>query len=103
MLDKNTFKKEMLHMSYTFPNWNVELENPDAMLAWYKHFQKMDDMNFKAMVSKYTQEERFSPTVAGLMQYREEGHYDSKSVDLGDMADEMYDDLLADHEGDKTL
>ena len=103
MLSKEVFKQEMTNLVYVFPNWNADIENPNVMRAWYRHFQRMDDMNFKAMVSKYTQEERFNPTVAGLMQYREEGHYDSKSVDLGDVADDIYDDLLADYEGDKTL
>ncbi len=42
--------------------------------------------------------QKFAPTIAGLYEYKEEGHYDSKSVDLGDVADEIYDDLLADYE-----
>ena len=103
MLNKEVFKDGILDLLNVFPNWNIEIEDARTMRTWYSFFQKMTDTNFKAMVSRYIREERFNPTIAGLLQYKEEGHYDSKSVDLGDVADDIYDDLLADYEGDKTI
>ena len=103
MLDKKVFSAGLNELKAVFPNWNVDLGDPFVLNVWYKSFKHMDNSNYKSMVSKYMKEQKFAPTIAGLYEYKEEGHYDSKSVDLGDVADEIYDDLLADYEGDKTL
>lgn len=94
MLDKKTFSAGLNELKAVFPNWNVDLGDPFVLGIWYKSFKHMDDTNYNAMIKKYINEQRFVPTVAGLMEFSEEGHYDSKSVDLGYMADQMYDDLL---------
>ena len=99
MLNKEVFKEGILDLLNVFPNWNIDIEDVRTMRTWYSFFHKMTDMNFKAMVSRYIREERFNPTIAGLLQYKEEGHYDAKTVDLGDIADEIYGDMLS--EGNK--
>ena len=95
MLDKEVFTEGILDLLNVFPNWNIEIEDARTMRTWYSFFQKMTDTNFKAMVARYIREERFNPTIAGLLQFKEEGQYDAKTVDLGDMAEDMYGDMLS--------
>ena len=99
MLNKEVFKEGILDLLNVFPNWNIDIEDVRTMRTWYSFFHKMTDMNFKAMVARYIREERFNPTIAGLLQYKEEGQYDAKTVDLGHIADEIYGDMLS--EGNK--
>jgi len=95
MLDKEVFTEGILDLLNVFPNWNIAIEDTRTMRTWYSFFQKMTDTNFKAMVARYIREERFNPTIAGLLQFKEEGQYDAKTVDLGDMAEDMYGDMLS--------
>lgn len=95
MLDKKVFSAGLNELKAVFPNWNVDLGDPFVLGVWYKSFKHMDDANYKSMVSKYMKEQKFAPTVAGLLEYKEEGQYDAKTVDLGDMAEDMYGDMLS--------
>ena len=95
MLDKKVFSAGLNELKAVFPNWNVDLGDPFVLGVWYKSFNHMDDANYKSMVSKYMKEQKFAPTVAGLLEYKEEGQYDAKTVDLGDMAEDMYGDMLS--------
>ena len=95
MLDKKVFSAGLNELKAVFPNWNVDLGDPFVLRVWYKSFKHMDDANYKSMVSKYMKEQKFAPTVAGLLEYKEEGQYDAKTVDLGDMAEDMYGDMLS--------
>ena len=95
MLDKKVFSEGLNELKAVFPNWNVDLGDTFVLRVWYKSFKHMDDANYKSMVSKYMKEQKFAPTVAGLLEYKEEGQYDAKTVDLGDMAEDMYGDMLS--------
>src|SRR5699024_7687286 len=99
MLNKEVIKEGILDLLNVFTNWNIDIEDVRTMRKWYSFLHKMTDMNFKEMVAHYILEERFNAIIDGLVQFKEEEQNEAKTVELGEMAEYMYGDMLS--EGDK--
>ena len=68
MLDKEIFKAQFEKILTLYPNWRIDFNNPKTALVWYEQFKHMDDDRFVQMISNYIKNEKFNPTVKGLLE-----------------------------------
>ncbi len=78
MLNKDTFKEQIERLIYIYPTWKIDYTNSKALKAWYDRFRHIDDMQFIKMVDKYIDTDAWNPTVAGILNCKEEERSDVK-------------------------
>jgi hypothetical protein len=68
MLDKEVFKEQFEKILILYPNWRIDFNDAKTAKVWYEQFKHMDDVRFTQMISSYIQNEKFNPTVKGLLE-----------------------------------
>lgn len=67
-LSKEVFIKGMKDLVFFYPNWNIAVEETEAMKRWYEMFNHIDDDIFSKMVIEHIKTIKFNPTVASLLE-----------------------------------
>jgi len=68
-LNKDIFFNKMEELINIYPSWNIDFSDEEVVRDWYKRFKNIDENTFVEAVNDYIENERFNPTVAGLMEY----------------------------------
>jgi hypothetical protein len=71
MLSKEKFRSGISKLSDVYPNWAVKMDQPSVMASWYSFFENDSDLVFLETVDEHIREERYSPTIASLLESRE--------------------------------
>jgi hypothetical protein len=71
MLSKEKFRSGISKLSDVYPNWAVKMEQPSVMASWYSFFESDSDIVFLETVDEHIRKERYSPTIASLLESRE--------------------------------
>lgn len=81
-------------MLIVFPNWGFDKADAEFVKTWYEQFNNMNDYQFSVMVDSYIKNEKYTPTVAGLLNYK-----------TNDLPEKEYtlEDQLKEIEGDLSL
>lgn len=83
MLDKNIFLINMKKLATLYGNrWNVDFDNAEDINIWYEQFKHFGDRSFEKTVQNYINNERFAPTVSGLLDYKTDYNFRPESVEI---------------------
>lgn len=69
MLSKDVFFEKMDELVMTYSNWRLKYDDVKTMKFWYEKFQHMEDAQFKYMVDRYIENDKFNPTISGLKEW----------------------------------
>lgn len=65
-LSKEVFKQKLQELIFCYPNWSMDIENKEAVMAWYRRFKNYNEEDFKKGVDRYIDQKKYPPTVAEL-------------------------------------
>jgi len=68
MISKEVFKEQFEKILILYPNWRIDFNDVKTALVWYKQFEHMDDERFVHMITSYIANDKFNPTVKGLLE-----------------------------------
>lgn len=66
-MTKEHFKAQLIRLKIAYPYWQVELNDVDFLKEWWKAFKEMPEEKFTSLVESYIQNQKASPTIAGLL------------------------------------
>lgn len=69
MLSKEVFKENMDKLLKSYVNWKFDRSDSEMVSIWYEKFKYKNDKEFSEMVDAYILEEKFNPTIAGILEY----------------------------------
>src|SRR5699024_3357429 len=66
----DVFKRKMDELMKFYPNWSFDKSDVKNIKIWYGKFKYLSDKNVSNMIDRYSSNEIYNPTVAGLMKYK---------------------------------
>lgn len=66
-LSKSLFSEKLQLLIDVYPSWNVKVDTPRVVKAWYDFFQSYSDKAFELGIDDYIRTSRANPTVTDLI------------------------------------
>ena len=83
-MDKELFFEQMERLDLLFPNWKVDITDEQTMRVWYSELKHLSDKEFEQNVDDYIKTNSYPPTVAGLLNPKNNGKEVKARINIED-------------------